>query len=77
VVTADVEKRISAFVSAAAEAGRACDVYVVTNETGMGIVPDNEIARRFRDFAGTLNRNMARAAHEVYLLVSGIPLKIK
>jgi adenosylcobinamide kinase/adenosylcobinamide-phosphate guanylyltransferase len=72
-----VEKRINAFVSAAVEAGRVCDLYVVTNETGMGIVPDNELARRFRDFAGTLNRDTAGAAHEVYLLISGIPVKIK
>jgi adenosyl cobinamide kinase/adenosyl cobinamide phosphate guanylyltransferase len=41
----EVEKRINAFVSAAVEAGRVCDLYVVTNETGMGIVPDNELAR--------------------------------
>jgi adenosyl cobinamide kinase/adenosyl cobinamide phosphate guanylyltransferase len=72
-----VEKRMAALVSAAAQAGRVCDVYVVTNETGMGIVPDNELARRFRDLAGTLNADMARAADEVYLLVSGIPVKIK
>lgn len=50
---------------------------VVSNEVGMGIVPENALARRFRDAAGTVNRIMADAADEVYLVVSGIPVKIK
>jgi adenosylcobinamide kinase/adenosylcobinamide-phosphate guanylyltransferase len=43
----------------------------------MGIVPENELARRFRDMAGFLNQKVAEAADEVYLVTSGIPLKIK
>jgi adenosylcobinamide kinase/adenosylcobinamide-phosphate guanylyltransferase len=43
----------------------------------MGIVPDNPLARQFRDIAGFANQKMAEAADEVYLMVSGIPLKIK
>ena len=54
-----------------------CDLTVVTNEVGMGIVPENSMARRFRDMAGNLNRTMANAADEVVLLVSGIPMVIK
>jgi adenosylcobinamide kinase/adenosylcobinamide-phosphate guanylyltransferase len=50
---------------------------VVSNEVGSGIVPDSEIGRRFRDIAGLANQILARGAAEVYLLVSGIPLKIK
>jgi adenosylcobinamide kinase/adenosylcobinamide-phosphate guanylyltransferase len=50
---------------------------VVSNEVGLGIVPDNPLARKFRDFAGMLNQNMARAADEVYFTASGIPVKIK
>lgn len=53
------------------------EVIMVTNEVGMGIVPDNALARQFRDIAGTLNRQIAIDAETVYLLVSGIPLKIK
>lgn len=53
------------------------DVLVVTNEVGMGIVPDNELARRFRDVAGTANQILAAAADEVYLCVSGVPVLIK
>jgi adenosylcobinamide kinase/adenosylcobinamide-phosphate guanylyltransferase len=52
-------------------------VVVVSNEVGMGIVPENALARRFRDAAGTVNRIIAEAADEVYLMVSGMPVKIK
>jgi adenosylcobinamide kinase / adenosylcobinamide-phosphate guanylyltransferase len=49
----------------------------VSNEVGMGIVPDNELARRFRDLAGEANEILAAAADEVYVTFSGLPLKIK
>lgn len=52
-------------------------LFIVSNEVGMGIVPENEVARRFRDMAGLLNQKVAEIADEVYLVVSGIPLKIK
>jgi adenosylcobinamide kinase/adenosylcobinamide-phosphate guanylyltransferase len=52
-------------------------VVLVTNELGMGIVPDNEAARRFRDCAGRCNQMMAEAAGTVTLVVSGIPLPLK
>ena len=50
---------------------------VVSNEVGLGIVPDNPLARKFRDFAGMLNQRVAQAADEVYFTASGIPVKIK
>jgi adenosylcobinamide kinase/adenosylcobinamide-phosphate guanylyltransferase len=53
------------------------NVFVVSNEVGMGIVPDNETARRFRDVAGLLNQKVADAADEAYLVVSGMPVRIK
>ena len=43
----------------------------------MGIVPENEMARRFRDVAGMLNQKVAAIADEVYMVVAGIPVKIK
>lgn len=52
-------------------------IYIVSNEVGMGIVPENELARKFRDMAGFLNQRVAEIADEVNLLVSGIPLKVK
>ncbi len=50
---------------------------LVTNEIGMGIVPDNKSARLFRDIQGRVNQKLASAAKDVYLCVSGIPVKIK
>ena len=52
-------------------------VLIVSNEVGMGIVPDNRLARRFRDIAGRANQIVAQAADEVYLVVSGISMKMK
>jgi adenosylcobinamide kinase / adenosylcobinamide-phosphate guanylyltransferase len=50
---------------------------IVTNEVGAGIVPDNALAREFRDAAGLLNQWVAGAADEVILAVAGLPLKVK
>ncbi len=50
---------------------------IVSNEVGMGIVPDNRLARRFRDIAGEANQIVAQVADEVYLVVSGIPIKVR
>jgi adenosylcobinamide kinase/adenosylcobinamide-phosphate guanylyltransferase len=49
---------------------------LVTNEVGSGIVPDNALARRFRDLAGEANQILAASAQELYLMVAGIPMKI-
>ncbi|WP_441768436.1 bifunctional adenosylcobinamide kinase/adenosylcobinamide-phosphate guanylyltransferase [Klebsiella pneumoniae] len=52
-------------------------VVLVTNEVGMGIVPENRLARHFRDIAGRVNQRLAAAADAVWLVVSGIGVKIK
>jgi len=51
--------------------------FVVSNEVGQGIVPDNALARRFRDAAGRLNQQVADIADTVLLMVAGLPLKVK
>ena len=50
---------------------------VVSNEVGLGIVPDNAMARRFRDFAGRLNQKLAAIAPRVVLVTAGIPQILK
>jgi len=52
-------------------------IIMVTNETGWSIVPENPLARRFRDLAGFANQRLARAAEAVILTVAGLPLVIK
>ncbi|QIA23028.1 bifunctional adenosylcobinamide kinase/adenosylcobinamide-phosphate guanylyltransferase [Mesorhizobium sp. AA22] len=51
--------------------------FVVSNEVGQGIVPDNALARRFRDAAGRLNQQVAAVSDTVLLMVVGLPLKVK
>jgi adenosylcobinamide kinase/adenosylcobinamide-phosphate guanylyltransferase len=50
---------------------------LVSNEVGLGIVPDNELSRSYRDLLGRANQLLAQHADEVYLMVAGIPVKIK
>ena len=52
-------------------------VLFVTNEVGWGIVPDNALARRFRDLAGRCNQVMGAGANEVVLVVCGMPVTVK
>ena len=50
---------------------------LVANEVGLGIVPDNALARRFRDAAGQLNQSVAATVQEAVLLTAGLPLTLK
>ena len=53
------------------------DFIVVTNEIGLGGVSPNALQRKFADLQGAVNQSVAALADEVYMVVSGIPLKIK
>jgi len=53
------------------------DIIFVTNEVGWAVVPDNPLARKFRDLSGTINQRVAHAADEVILMVAGIPMIVK
>lgn len=55
----------------------ASPVVIVSNEVGAGIVPENALARRFRDEAGRQNQAVAAAAHSVLFVVAGLALKLK
>lgn len=50
---------------------------LVSNEVGLGLVPDNALARRYRDLLGWVNQRAAQASGEAWLLVSGLSLKLK
>ncbi len=52
-------------------------VIFVTNEIGLGIVPDNKLARYFRDIAGRVNRTVATVADKLYLTISGVTIELK
>lgn len=53
------------------------ELWLVSNEVGWGIVPDNALARRFRDEAGFLHQALARVVDEAVLVVAGLPLVLK
>jgi adenosylcobinamide kinase/adenosylcobinamide-phosphate guanylyltransferase len=52
-------------------------VICVSNEVGLGIVPETSLGRTFRDLLGRVNQQFAAAADEVYLLVAGVSLRLK
>lgn len=53
------------------------DLYMVSNEVGLGLVPEVPLGRQYRDDLGRLNAGIAAAATDVYFMVAGIPMKIK
>jgi len=54
-----------------------CPIIMVSNEVGAGIVPENALARRFRDIAGSVNQTLAACSHRVAWVVAGIPVFVK
>ena len=64
-IVLDIIKRIKA------------DCIIVTNEVGLGIVPNNRMAREFRDIAGRVNQMIAQRSSSAYFMISGIPWRIK
>ncbi|MCK5744876.1 MAG: bifunctional adenosylcobinamide kinase/adenosylcobinamide-phosphate guanylyltransferase, partial [Oricola sp.] len=72
---ADISARGAALCSALAAVSG--PVILISNEVGLGIVPDNRMARDFRDHAGRLHQDVAAVADTVYFVAAGLPLKMK
>ena len=75
----EIEEYIKDQVEKLLKAVKKTDLYflIVTNELGMGIVPENKLSRIYRDFVGRANQLIAKYSDEVYFVVSGIPMKVK
>lgn len=71
----DIEAEIGQLASAVQ--GVEGTLALVANEVGLGIVPDNALARRFRDHAGLANQALARVCDQVVLVAAGLPLVLK
>lgn len=71
----DIDTAISQFTEALAAAQ--FDIIIVTNETGLGIIPADSISRKFSDQAGELNQRIAQLAEKIDLIIMGIPLALK
>ena len=70
-----VERQIDLLCSAFRDS--TSHIRAITNEVGSSIVPDNPLARRFRDWSGLLNQRVAAVAESVVLMVCGIPIRVK
>lgn len=74
----DMQVQIDRLLQAAqVAAGQGVTVIFVTNEVGAGIVPENRLARFYRDLSGLANQKIAAAADDVYAVMAGIPVNIK
>ena len=73
--TEKIDKKIENLVQAIEAAS--CPVVLVSNEVGAGIVPENQLARQFRDLVGTANQAVAAQADRVIWMVAGIPVTVK
>ena len=71
----DCEQEIDGLIAAVGQFGG--PVVFVSNEVGLGIVPDNALARRFRDLAGTLHQRLAEKADHVVFVAAGLPMNLK
>lgn len=73
------ERDVEAAANALVEAVAACParLWLVSNEVGLGIVPETSLGRRFRDEAGRLHQRLAQVADTVYFVAAGLPLRMK
>lgn len=77
--TENLEEKVLADVRQLADTlrGMKTPLILVSNEVGMGIVPENALARLYRDIAGRANQILAAAVDEVHVVISGIPFRLK
>ena len=71
----DPDAEAAALIKALGQCGG--PVVFVSNEVGLGIVPDNTLARAFRDHAGRMNQRLAAVADDVFFVAAGLPVKLK
>jgi adenosylcobinamide kinase/adenosylcobinamide-phosphate guanylyltransferase len=76
VANEDVAKHVSELGATLVQL-KAAKIVLVSNEVGLGIVPDNAMARTFRDLAGAAHQRLAEICDDVYFVVAGLPMTLK
>lgn len=73
------ERDVEASATGLVEAVAACParLWLVSNEVGLGLVPETPLGRRFRDEAGRLHQRLGATVDEVYFVAAGLPLRLK
>ena len=74
-----IEEKVTSEISELVECINRIDAsfIIVTNEVGMGVVPANKMGRLYRDLLGKANQLLAQQADEIYLMVAGLPMKLR
>jgi len=76
-ILAEVDNLIDALARRCSNSGAVGEVVIVSNEVGSGLVPENPVARAFRDLQGFANQRLAQAADRVILVIAGLTLQLK
>lgn len=75
IVTAKIEEEWQTIIAASRDSQ--VTLYIVTNEIGLGLVPETKLGRYFRDLLGLINQLLAKEASEVYLVICGLSQRLK
>lgn len=73
----DFYKLVDAFIDSLSRYRKKNHLFIIANEVGLGIIPENELGRKFVDLAGTVNHKVMNICDRAYLMIAGIPLRIK
>jgi adenosylcobinamide kinase/adenosylcobinamide-phosphate guanylyltransferase len=73
----DVEEKTNKLLDILLKTKTDLDLFLISNEVGLGIIPDNPLARKFIDLSGNLHQKVAQIADEVYFIICGCEIKVK
>jgi len=73
----DVEEKTNKLLDTLLKIKTDLDLFLISNEVGLGIIPDNPLARKFIDLSGSLHQKVAQIADEVYFIICGCEIKVK
>jgi adenosylcobinamide kinase/adenosylcobinamide-phosphate guanylyltransferase len=73
----DVEEKTNKLINILLKVKTDLNLFLISNEVGLGIIPDNPLSRKFIDLSGNLHKKVAQIADEVYFIICGCEIKVK